>query len=94
MSGKSTPDLPALLEPRILRSENDNLASLRLRRKVLLERIERLETGGVRLRRLRKDGFEDVTLQTLVELYTELGQVGAAIQTLQSSLGRDPSLHR
>ncbi len=72
-----------------MHTNEETLAGLRLRRTALLERIASLQAGGVRVRRLESDGFEDVTHKTLVELHTELGRIGAAIQKLQSGLRKN-----
>ncbi|HEY0085027.1 MAG TPA: hypothetical protein VGB65_03865 [Allosphingosinicella sp.] len=56
------------------------LAALRLRRQDLERRIEALSSGGVRVQEPGGAGLHDVTEQTLVALYHELGEVGALIQ--------------
>ena len=56
------------------------LAALRLRRQDLERRIEALSSGGVRVQEPGDTGLHDVTEQTLVALYHELGEVGALIQ--------------
>jgi hypothetical protein len=61
-------------------SPETGLAALRLRRGELERRIEELSSGAVRIQQLGDNGLEDVTESTLVRLYRELGEVGAAIQ--------------
>jgi uncharacterized coiled-coil protein SlyX len=65
---------------------SDTLDALRLKRRSLEKRIEELESGSARIEELGPDGFRDVTARTLVELHTELGQVGASIHRLLAAL--------
>jgi hypothetical protein len=65
------------------------LANLRLRRRALQGRIEALASGAVRVQELRSTGFVDVTSQTVVELYRELGEIGRQIHSAQIALRSD-----
>jgi hypothetical protein len=74
---------PWIVEISKLPEREAPLSELRLKRKELEGRIEKLASGRLTIQHLRQHGFEDVTAATLTQLFIELGEIGARINRVR-----------